>query len=317
MTMNNDEFLWVEKYRPSTVEETILPPRLKTIFQSYVDKKNVPNMLLSGSAGVGKTTIARAMCEEMGISYILINASKERGIDVLRSRITTFASTMSFRGGRKVVILDEADNLTADAQLALRGVTEEFSSNCSFIMTCNFKAKIMDALHSRSTVIDFKLSGNEKASMAAQFMKRMKHILTEENVTFEPQVLIKVIEKYFPDYRRTINELQSLASANGNDLNASVVDQLTDIRKMGDLKVALKDKDFSAMRKWVVLNSDIDSSVIYRKIYDASNEFIDPSSIPQAIVTLAKYQYQAAFVPDQELNLVACLTEIMVDCEFV
>lgn len=311
-----EEFLWSEKYRPQAIKDCILPDRLQSVFQSFVDQKNIPNLLLTGTAGVGKTTVAMAMCEELGVNYLLINASKERGMDVIRSKITSFASTLSIRGGRKVIILDEADNLTTDAQMALRGVTQEFSQNCSFIMTCNFKARIMDALHSRSTVVDFKLTGKEKAQMAAQFMKRLRFILGEEGVTFDSGVLIKIIEKYFPDYRRTINELQSLASANGNNLDPSVVDQLTDIRKMGDLKSALKDQDFSAMRKWVVLNSDIDVSTIFRKIYDSCHEFVKPSSIPQVIVILAKYQYQAAFVADQEINLVACLTEMMVDCEF-
>lgn len=311
-----EEFLWSEKYRPQAIKDCILPDRLQSVFQSFVDQKNIPNLLLTGTAGVGKTTVAMAMCEELGVNYLLINASKERGMDVIRSKITSFASTLSIRGGRKVIILDEADNLTTDAQMALRGVTQEFSQNCSFIMTCNFKARIMDALHSRSTVVDFKLTGKEKAQMAAQFMKRLRFILGEEGVTFDSGVLIKIIEKYFPDYRRTINELQSLASANGNNLDPSVVDQLTDIRKMGDLKSALKDQDFSAMRKWVVLNSDIDVSTIFRKIYDSCHEFVKPSSIPQVIVILAKYQYQAAFVADQELNLVACLTELMVDAEF-
>jgi DNA polymerase III delta prime subunit len=307
------EFLWTEKNRPKKVADCILPDRLKKVFQEYVNNKTIPNLMLTGTAGVGKTTAAIAMCEEIGLDYIFINSSEERGIDTLRTKIRGYASTMSFGGSQKVIILDEADYITPEAQAALRGAIEEFSSNCSFIFTCNFKSKLIDAIHSRCSVIDFTLVNGEKPKMAAQFFKRLCDILTKENVTFDKAVVAKVVEKFFPDYRRTLNELQRYSSS-GN-IDASVLSQVSDLKNMTELIKYLKEKNFGEMRKWVVTNSDIDTARIYRKIYDGLYEYMKPESIPQAVVIIAKYQYQSAFVPDQEINLVACLTEIMVDCE--
>lgn len=310
----SEEFLWVEKYRPHKVKDCILPERIKKVFQAYVDTNDIPNMILHGSAGVGKTTVARAMCEEIGVNHLYINASKERGIDVLRTTMTSYASTISLTGGRKVIILDEADNMTADAQLAFRGLLEEFSQNCTFILTCNFKSKLIEAIQSRCPAVDFTIVGEERTEMAAQFYKRMKSILTAENIPFEQAALAKVIEKHFPDYRRCIGELQKFSKL--GSIDAGVVAQLSDIRKMEDLIQAMKLGKFTDMRKWVVTNSDVDPNKVYRKIYDSLYDYLKPETIPQAVVTIGKYQYQAAFVADQEINLVACLTEIMVDCEF-
>ena len=307
------EYLYVEKYRPHKIEDCILPDRLKKVFQEYVTEGNIPNLMLTGTAGCGKTTVAKAMCEEIGCNFLFINSSDERGIDVLRTKIKGYASTVSLTGGRKVIILDEADYLTPEAQAGLRGAIEEFSENCSFIFTCNFKARLIDALHSRCSVIDFALKGDEKAKMAAQMFKRLSNILTEESITYDKDVLGKIVQRYFPDYRRTLNELQRY-STSGN-IDAGVLSQVESVRKLDDLIKALKDKDFSTMRKWVVNNSDIDQSRIFRSIYDNLCVYLKPESVPMAVVTLAKYQYQAAFVADQELNLVACLTELMVECE--
>lgn len=309
----SEEFLWVEKYRPHRIGDCVLPDRIKQAFQEYVNKGEIPNLLLSGPAGCGKTTAAMAMCDEIGCNYLFINSSEERGIDVLRTKVVGYASTVSLTGGRKVIILDEADGLTPDTQDALRGVIEKFASNCSFIFTCNFKAKIKDAIHSRCSVVDFTLKSSEKPIMAAKMFKRVNEILKIEGVEYDKQVLIKIVEKYFPDYRRLLNELQRHA-VSGN-IDAGVVSQLDGIKSLSELIKALKDKDFGTMRKWVVINSDIDPSRIYRTVYDGLNEYLKPESIPAAVVTLAKYQYQSAFVADQELNLVACLTEIMVECE--
>ena len=270
--------------------------------------------MLTGSAGVGKTTIAKAMCDEIGINHLYINASENRGIDMLRTTIRNYASTVSLTGGTKVIILDEADYLTPEAQAAMRGAIEEFAANCTFIFTCNFKARLIDALHSRCSVIDFALKADEKPKMAMQLMKRMENILTEESIKYDKAVLAKIIEKYFPDYRRTLNELQRFSSS-GN-LDAGIVSQLSDVRKIADLVNSLKEKNFGEMRKWCVANSDIEPARIYRKIYDGLYEYMKPHSIPQAVVTIGKYQYQASFVADQEINLVACLTELMVECEY-
>ena len=309
----SEEFLWVEKYRPHRIGDCVLPDRIKNAFREYVNKGEIPNLLLSGPAGCGKTTAAMAMCDEIGCNYLFINSSEERGIDVLRTKVVGYASTVSLTGGRKVIILDEADGLTPDTQDALRGVIEKFSDNCSFIFTCNFKAKIKDAIHSRCAVVDFTLKSSEKPTMASKMFKRVNEILNIEGVEYDKQVLVKIVEKYFPDYRRLLNELQRHA-VSGN-IDAGVVSQLDGIKSLSELIKALKDKDFGTMRKWVVVNSDIDPSRIYRSVYDGLNEYLKPESIPAAVVTLAKYQYQSAFVADQELNLVACLTEIMVECE--
>ncbi len=307
------EYLYVEKYRPHKIEDCILPDRLKKVFQEYVTEGNIPNLMLTGSAGVGKTTVAKAMCEEIGCNFLFINSSDERGIDVLRTKIKGYASTISLTGGRKVIILDEADYLTPEAQAGLRGAIEEFSENCSFIFTCNFKARLIDALHSRCSVIDFSLKGDEKAKMAMQMFKRLTTILSTEGISYDKDVLGKIVQRYFPDYRRTLNELQRY-STSGN-IDAGVLSQIDSVRKLDDLIKALKDKDFGVMRKWVTNNSDVDMSRIFRMIYDGLYDYLKPETIPAAVIVLAKYQYQAAFVSDQELNLVACLTEIMVECE--
>lgn len=310
---NDEEFLWSQKYRPKKVVDCVLPERLKKVFQDYVNNKSIPNLMLTGTAGVGKTTVAIAMCEEVGLSYMFINSSEERGIDTLRTKIKNYASTMSFSGTKKVIILDEADYITPDAQAALRGLIEEFSSNCTFIFTCNFKSRLIDAIHSRCSVVDFTLKPDEKPRMAAQFFTKVCIILNKENITYDKQALIKIVEKFFPDYRRTLNELQRYASS--GTIDASVVALMSDIRNLNNLIKNLKDKNFSEMRKWVAQNSDIDPARMYRKIYDGLYDYLKPESIPQAVVIIAKYQYQSAFVADQEINLVACLTEIMVDCE--
>jgi DNA polymerase III delta prime subunit len=310
-----EEFLWVERYRPQTVDECILPDRLKTVFQEYVKKQEIPNLLLFGPAGCGKTTVAKAMCMEIGCNYLYINASLERGIDILRNKIVGYASTMSLTGGRKVIILDEADGLTKETQDALRGAIEQFSSNCTFILTVNYKAKLLDAIHSRCSLLDFFLTKEERPKMASLMFKRIEQILKKEGVTYEKPVLIKLVEKYFPDYRRLLGELQRFSSL-GN-IDTGTLAQLDNIRNLNELMKALKAKDFGVMRRWVVANTDVDVSTIYRNIYDALYTHLKPETIPIAIVIIAKYQYQSAFVVDQEINLVACLTEIMVDCTFV
>ena len=307
------EFLYVEKYRPHKIEDCILPDRLKKVFQEYVTEGNIPNLMLTGTAGCGKTTVAKAMCEEIGCNFLFINSSDERGIDMLRTKIKGYASTVSLTGGRKVIILDEADYLTPEAQAGLRGAIEEFSENCSFIFTCNFKARLIDALHSRCSVVDFALKGDEKSKMAMQMFKRLTNILSTEGITYDKDVLAKIVQRYFPDYRRTLNELQRY-STSGN-IDAGVLSQVESVRKLDDLIKALKEKDFGTMRKWVTANSDIDMTRIFRIVYDGLYDYLKPESIPAAVIVLAKYQYQAAFVADQELNLVACLTEIMVEAE--
>ncbi len=309
----SDEFLFVEKYRPTKVSECILPERLKTVFQDYVNSNSIPNLMLTGTAGVGKTTVAIAMCEEIDLNYIFINSSEERGIDTLRTKIKNFASTVSLTGNRKVIILDEADYITPEAQAALRGAIEEYSSNCTFIFTCNFKSRLIDALHSRCSVIDFTLKSDEKPKMASMFFRRICEILDVEGIEYDKSIIVKIVEKFFPDYRRTLNELQRYSSS--GRIDSSVLVQVSEVKSIADLVKALKEKNFSGMRKWVALNSDIDPSRIYRKIYDGLYDSMKPESIPQAVLIIAKYQYQAAFVADQEINLVACLTEIMVDCE--
>jgi len=308
----NEHMLWVEKYRPKTVEECILPEATKATFQEYVNRKEIPNLLLSGTAGVGKTTIAKALCEEVGCDYIVINGSSERGIGTMQNQVMNYATAMSLSGGRKVVILDEADNLTTDAQKALRGIIEEVAANCSFIFTCNFKSKIMDAIHSRCTVIDFKINGS-KAKMATQFFKRVEWILKEENVTYDKEVVAAIITKHFPDNRRVLNELQRY-SVSGN-IDKGILASVADIN-LSDLVKSLKNKDFASCRKWVTSNLDSDPTTIFRKLYDTLYEVLEPNSVPQMVLILAKYQYQAAFVADHEINLIACLTEIMVECSF-
>lgn len=307
-----EEFLFVEKYRPKKVSDCILPKRLKHPFEAFVRDGEIPNMLLHGPPGMGKTTIAKAMCLELGINHLYINASRERGVDTVKHKIVSYASTVSMTGGRKVIILDEADNLTSDAQLALRASIEEFSGNCTFVLTCNFKAKLIEALYSRCPSYDFTLKSDEKPAMASQFFRRVSEILTLENITFTKDVVIEIIKKFFPDYRQILGEIQKYGKMGAID--AGTLAEIASVQKLDDLIKSLKSRDFPAMRKWVVQNSDVDSSTIFRKVYDGLSESMKPECIPQAIVILAKYQYQSAFCSDTELNLVACFVEIMVDC---
>jgi DNA polymerase III delta prime subunit len=314
MTKQN-EFLWVEKYRPQTIEDCILPQSLKKTFQQIVDTGEMHNMLLTGSAGLGKTTVARALCNELDLDYLLINASESGNIDTLRSTIKQFASTVSLNGGNyKVVILDEADYLNAQStQPALRGFIEEFSSNCRFILTCNFKNRIIEPLHSRCSVIEFNTTKKQLAELAAQFMKRLQFILKSEEVDFNNKILAELIMRYAPDWRRVINECQRYSSS--GEITSDILIGLSD-QNIAALVSYLKDKDFKNMRAWVTNNTDIDSSVIFRRIYDTLYDFAQPHSIPAIILILADYQYKAAFVADKELNTVACLTEIMASSEW-
>jgi DNA polymerase III delta prime subunit len=312
MDANREQFLWVEKYRPKTIDDCILPDANKQTFREFVAKGEIPNMLLCGGAGMGKTTIAKALCEELKCDYIVINASMERNIDTLRTEIKGFASTMSFSGKTKIVILDEADYLNpTSTQPALRGFIEEFSSNCRFIFTCNYKNKIIPALHSRTTVIEFKIARDDKQKAASQFFNRVINILVNENITFDKAVVAKLIEKHFPDYRRTLNELQRYSVA--GTIDEGILVNLADINTK-DLVDALKAKNFKKMRQWVVNNLDNDPGTIFRKLYDSLVDQVE--TIPQLILLLADYQYKAAFVADAEINLVACLTEIMAAVKF-
>jgi DNA polymerase III delta prime subunit len=312
MEIREDQFLWVEKYRPRKLEDCILPAEQKQIFEDMIAKGEIQNMLLCGSAGVGKTTVARALCEELQTDYIIINGSEESGIDVLRTKIKQFASTVSFTGKTKVVILDEADYLNPNStQPALRAFIEEFSANCRFIFTCNFKNRIISPLHSRCAVIEFKITKDDKPKIAAKFFNRIKFILQNENVETDLKVVAKVVEKHFPDYRRILNELQRY-SVSGKIDEGILVNLSED--NMNALKNALKDKDWRAMRAWVTNNLDNDPTSIIRKIYDTMVP--DVVQVPQLILLLADYQYKSAFVADQEINLVACLTEVMASVEF-
>ena len=310
-----EDFLWVEKYRPKTIKDTILSPELKTLFQTFVDNKNVPNLLLTGSQGIGKTTVAKAMLEELGADYIVINGSDEgRLIDTLRTKIKNFASSVSLAGGRKYVILDEADYCNAETvQPALRNFMEEFSRNCGFIMTCNFVNKIIQPLHSRCSVIEFKIANKDKPSMAKELYARILNILKQENVSFEEKVIQQVLGKHFPDNRRILNELQRY-SATGH-IDSGILANLSET-SIKDLMQLLKDKEFTTIRKWVGKNIDGDVAPMFRKIYDTINQYAKPSSLPQIVVTLADYQYKSAFVADQEVNFMAFLTELMVDTEW-
>jgi DNA polymerase III delta prime subunit len=310
-----EHLLWTEKYRPKKIDDCILPERLKKPFQEYVNQSNIPNLLLSGGAGVGKTTVAKAMCEEIGCDVMVINGSDEgRLIDTFRTKIKNFASSMSLAGGRKVVIIDEADYCNAESvQPALRNFIEEFAGNCSFIFTCNYKNKLIDPLHSRCAVIDFALKNGEKAQMASAFMKRVQSVLQSENVEYDDKVVAELIKKHFPDFRRVINELQRYSQLGKIDIG--ILSQISDVT-INDIIKYIKEKDFGAIRKWVASN-DIDATAFYRKLYDNLYEVLKPQSIPQAVLILADYQYKNAFVADTEINVVACLIEIMADCEFV
>lgn len=306
-----DQFLWCEKYRPRKINDCVLPKELKEYFISLIAKDEVQNMLFSGSAGTGKTTVARALCEELNCDYILINGSEESGIDVLRNKIRQFAATVSFSGGIKVVILDEADYLNPNStQPALRGFIEEFASNCRFIFTCNYKNRIIPALHSRCAVIDFKIPNEEKPKLASDMFKRLQLILNEEQIKFDPKPLAKVVSKYFPDYRRTINELQRYSQC--GFIDEGILVNISD-ENMSELVDSLKRKDWKSMRAWVVNNLDNEPQLLFRKVYDTLVPLTN--QIPQLVLTIADYQYKASFVSDQEINLVACLTEIMASVE--
>ena len=314
--MSRDEFLWVEKYRPKTIEDCILPVSIKKTFQGFLSKGEVPNLLLAGPAGCGKTTVAKALCNELGVDYYVINGSDEgRFLDTVRNTAKNFASTVSLSSTarHKVIIIDEADNTTNDVQLLLRAFTEEFSGNCRFILTCNFKNKIIEPLHSRCACIDFSTNSKDRPKLASQFFNRLGTILETESIEADPKVLAELINKHFPDWRRILNECQRYSSS--GQIDAGILATFSDV-KVNDLVKKLKDKDFPEVRKWVVNNLDNDTSVLLRRIYDACYDSMVPNSIPAAVLTLAKYQYQMAFVADQEINMLACLTEIMVECEF-
>lgn len=309
-----NDFLWVERYRPKTIEETILPPSLKQTFLQIVDKGELPNMLLTGTAGLGKTTVAKALCNELELDHIIINGSEEGNIDTLRGKIKQFASSVSLTGGVKVVILDEADYLNPQStQPALRGFIEEFANNCRFILTCNFKNRIIEPLHSRCGVYEFNTSKKDMAALAAQFHKRLSHILEKEEISADQKGTADIIMKHAPDWRRVLNECQRQA------LGAGVIssEQSTGgSDNFGALVAQLKAKNFKGMRRWVVDSMDIDTVAIFRGLYDHMNEYVEPHSIPQLVLILADYQYKDSFVADHELNTVACLTEIMAGVQF-
>ena len=306
-----NEFLWVEKYRPATIAECVLPDRIKNGFEEIVKQGEIPNMLLCGTAGTGKTTVAKALCNELGVDHILINGSDESGIDVLRTKIKDFASTVSFGGQTKVVILDEADYLNPNStQPALRAFIEEFSANCRFIFTCNFKNRIIEPLHSRCSVIDFKLNKDEKQLIAGKFMKRLTDILAENNIDYSEKVVAELLMKYFTDYRRTLNELQRYSKS--GVIDEGILSNIAEVNIKG-LIDSLKDKDFKKMRQWVANNADTDPQGLYRKIYDS---LMDKVSNPAHLVLLvADYQYKSAFVADQEINLTACLVDVMANLD--
>lgn len=309
-----EEFLWVEKYRPKTVNDAVLPEQLKATFQEFVNQKNIPNLLLSGPAGCGKTTVARAMLEELDCDYIVINGSLNGNIDTLRNEIQQFASSISLSGGRKYVILDEADYLNANStQPALRNFMEEYSKNCGFIMTCNFKNRIIEPLQSRCSVIDFRIKKAELPDLAKQFMRRVCNILETENIEYDKQVVAALIKKHFPDWRRVINELQRYSATGKIDSGLLANVQEASIKS---LMTFLKDKDFTSTRKWVAENLDSDTTAIFRTLYDTASQYFTTESVATLVLILAKYQYQAAFVSDHEVNLMACLTEIMIECKF-
>ena len=310
------EFLWVEKYRPNIVEDCILPDTIKEVFQGFVNQGELPNLLLSGTAGVGKTTIAKALCEEIGASYIVINGSDEgRFLDTVRNRVRQFATTISLTSGasHKVVIIDEADNTTNDVQLSLRTAVEEFHGNCRFIFTCNFINKIIEPLHSRCTVVDFRIKPEQAMALQGQFFTRLKTILTHEEVQYEDKVLAKLVKRYYPDWRRLINECQRYAATGA--VNSAILVDVADIN-LDDLLGALKRKEFTTVKNWVVQHMDNDPTMVMRKIYDSLYTVLKPASIPEAVLVIAKYMNSIPIVPDQEINLLACLTEIMMSCEF-
>jgi DNA polymerase III delta prime subunit len=310
------EFLFVEKYRPQVIDDCILPDETKKTFKEFVEKGEIPNLLLAGPPGIGKTTIAKALCNELGADFYVINGSDEgRFLDTVRNQAKNFASTVSLTGSskHKVIIIDEADNTGNDVQLLLRANIEAFYSNCRFIFTCNYKNKIIEPLHSRCAVIDFTIKGKQKAQLAASFFQRLQTILTQEKIEYEPKVLVELISSHFPDFRRVLNECQRYSTS--GKIDTGILASFSDVTT-NELIKYLKDKNFPEVRKWVVSNLDNDSSVILRRVYDALYDSLVPSTIPAAVLVIAKYQYQTAFVADQEINLLAALTEIMCECEF-
>ena len=308
------EYLFVEKYRPQTIDECILPDSIKETFKQMVESGEVQNLLLSGSAGCGKTTIAKALCNELDADYIMINCSEDGNIDTLRTKIRNFASTVSMSGDKKVVILDEFDYSNAQStQPALRGFIEEFANNCRFILTCNYKNRIIEPIHSRCTCITFNIPKKEKPKMASQFLDRIKGILEKESIEFDEKVLAELVMKHFPDFRRVLNELQRYSV--GGVIDTGILSQIGEIH-IKDLVSFMKSKDFTSARKWAVENLDNSPTELFRKIYDGLHDAVTSSSIPQAILVLAEYQYKSAFVADQEINLVACIVELMMGCEF-
>ena len=310
------DFIWVEKYRPKTIEECILPKTTKQTFQDFVEKGEIPNMLLSGPPGIGKTTVAKALCHQLGADYYVINGSDEgRFLDTVRNNAKNFASTVSLtsESKHKVIIIDEADNTTSDVQLLLRASIEEFSKNCRFIFTCNYKNKIIDPLHSRCTVVDFSINKKDKPTIATQFFSRLTNILEQEKIDTDKRVVAQLINQHFPDWRRVLNECQRY-SVSGK-IDSGILAVFSDVA-VNDLIKNLKEKNFSEVRKWVVSNLDNDTSMLLRRIYDSLYDSLEHSSIPAAVLIIAKYQFQIAFVADQEINLLAALTEIMVECEF-
>jgi DNA polymerase III delta prime subunit len=312
----NSDFIWVEKYRPKTIEDCILPETTKKTFQEFLNKGEIPNMLLAGPPGIGKTTVAKALCNELGVDVYVINGSDEgRFLDTVRNNAKNFASTVSLSSTakHKVVIIDEADNTGNDVQLLLRAFIEEFAGNCRFIFTCNYKNKIIEPLHSRCAVIDFGIKGKEKTKLAGYFFKRLQDILDTEGIRYDPKVLAELINKHFPDWRRVLNECQRYSV--GGEIDSGILASFSDI-SVNELVKSLKDKNFTEVRKWVVANLDNDASHLLRRVYDTSYDCLSPATIPAAVLIIAKYQYQCAFVADQEINLLAALTEIMVECEF-
>ena len=309
-----EDFLWVEKYRPKTISECVLPSGLKQTLSEFISKGDLPNLILSGGPGVGKTTAAKAMIEELGLTYMMINGAEESGIDTLRVKLKNYASTVSLHGGRKYLILDESDYLNAQStQPALRGLIEEFHKNCGFILTCNYKNRLIPPLHSRCSVVDFTIQKSEKKELAEQFFKRVMDILVAEDIKFEPKAVAEVINKFFPDWRRVINELQRY-SVSGR-IDAGILVDISEIN-IKELMRFMKDKEFTNVRKWIVNNIDNDPTRLFRRLYDNLYDYMDGSSIPHVVVILGEYQYKAAFVADQEINMLACLTEIMARGKF-
>ena len=310
------DFIWVEKYRPTTIDECILPDNIKKTFKEFLNKGEIPNMLLAGPPGIGKTTVAKALCNELGVDFYVINGSDEgRFLDTVRNNAKNFASTVSLssEAKHKVIIIDEADNTGNDVQLLLRAFIEEFAGNCRFIFTCNYKNKILEPLHSRCAVVDFSIRGKEKQQIAAAFFQRLNHVLDKERIEADKKVLAELINKHFPDWRRVLNECQRYSV--GGKIDSGILAAFSDVA-VNDLIKNLKTKNFPEVRKWVNSNMDNDTSVLFRRIYDSLYESLVPTTIPAAVLVIAKYQYQMAFVADQEINMLACLTEIMVECEF-